>query len=169
MAADTLEKTMGFRVAKAMPSVPDPMQEKRELQEVADPTLRKLGLFAPSPRADESTFDYMARLGEHAAVFGPEERKRVNRYDLPPAALAEWVKQDLTIAEAEAEHPRYSLKPGELRDVTKIDRAGREVKEFYSDEATSVKPWMDMFKQPVVKYVSGGSAGIATENPSNLL
>jgi hypothetical protein len=167
MSADTLEKTMGFRVAKAMPSAPDPMLEKRELQEVADPTLRKLGSFAPAPRADENTFDYMARLGEHAAVFGPDDRKGVNRYDLPPAALAEWVKQDLAIAEAEAERPRYSLKPGELREVVKTDRAGREVKEFYSDEQTGTKPWMEQFKNPVVKYVSGGSAGIATENPSN--
>ena len=167
MSADTLEKTTAFKIAKAMRVVPDTMQEKRELQEVADPTLRKLGLFAPAPRADENNFDYMARIGEHLAVFGPDERKKVDRYSLPPAVLAEFVRQDLEIAEAEAERPHYSLKPGELREVVKIDRAGREIKEFYSDEATGVKPWMDQFKPQVIKYVSGGSQGIATGQTSD--
>jgi hypothetical protein len=53
-----------------------------------------------------------------------------------------------------------------LREVIKHDHSGREVHEFYSDEATGVKPWMDMFKPQLIKYVSGGSAGIATpDNP----
>ena len=109
MSADTFEKTLRFKIAKAMTGVPDTMQEKHELQRVADPTLRKLGSFAPAPRADENNFDYMARIGEHVAVFGPEDRKGVDRYSSPPSALAEWVKQDLAIAEAEIEHPRYLL------------------------------------------------------------
>ena len=64
--------------------------------------------------------------------------------------------------EAEAERPHYSLRPGELREVIKQDASGRNVHEFYSDAQTGVKPWLDQFKPPLIKYVSGGSAGIAT-------
>jgi hypothetical protein len=101
-------------------------------------------------------------LGTYAAHFGPEDRRAVNRFSLPSAALAEFVRQDLEIARQEIEHPHHSLKPGELREVVKVDRGGREVKEFYSDEATGVKPWFNQFKSPLVKYVSGGSAGISS-------
>jgi hypothetical protein len=80
MSVDTIEQTKAFRIAKAFTGVPDPMLEKRELQEVVDPTLRNLGFFAPAPRADQNNFDYMARVGEHLAAFGPEDRKRGDRY-----------------------------------------------------------------------------------------
>jgi hypothetical protein len=153
-----------FKHMKALGGAPDPMQEVKELQVDADPYFQKVGTFAPAPKPKERPSDYAARLGEHAAAWGPEDRKRVNRYNLPPAALAEWVKQDLEIMEAEAERPRYSLKPGELREVIKTDRGGRQIHEFYSDEATGVKPWLDMFKPAVIKYVSGGSKGIATND-----
>jgi hypothetical protein len=105
-------------------------------------------------------------MGTFAAHFGPEERKRINRFSLPSSALAEVVRQDLDIARQEIEHPRHSLKPGELREVIKQDASGRNVHEFYSDAETGVSPWMDMFKPQLVRYVSGGSAGIATpDNP----
>jgi hypothetical protein len=58
------------------------------------------------------------------------------------------------------------LKPGELREVKRADVSGREFGEFYSDEATGVGPWFNQFKDPVVKFVSGGSAGIVTEPAS---
>ena len=115
---------------------------------------------------NKSEADHLAKLGTYAAHFGPEERKAVNKFTLPSAALAEFVKQDLEIARQEIERPKYSLKPGELREVIKTDRAGREIHEFYSDETTGVKPWLDAFKPQLIKYVSGGSAGIATtDNP----
>ena len=108
----------------------------------------------------------MARIGEQAAAFGPDDRKGADRYALPRDALAEWVKQDLAISEAEAERPRFSLKPGELREVVKHDQSGRPYYEFFSDEHTGVGPWFNAFKPQVAKYVSGGSAGISDSPPN---
>jgi hypothetical protein len=160
--SDTLEKTMLFRRIQAQQAIPDPMQDKRELQVVADAIFEKLGSRAPAPGSKENDADYMVRIGEQACCYGPEERKHFDRRKLYGPALAEVVKQDLEIARQEIEHPRYSLKPDELREVKRSDASGREFSEFYSDEATGVKPWFEQFKEPVIKYVSGGSAGIAT-------
>jgi hypothetical protein len=165
MSVDTLENTKAFRLAKLAKGVPDPMEEVNELHAVADSKFEKVGTYAPAPESN-NIHDYMATLGEHAAAWGPEERKFIDRRKLYGPALAETVRQDFEIMEAESERPRYSLKPGELREVVKTDQSGRPVIEFYSDEATGVKPWLDMFKPQVVKYVSGGSAGIS-QDPSS--
>ena len=163
--SDEFEKTSIFKRFKATPSVPDPLEGKMAAQIAFDEVLTPLGIRAPPPEPKKSEGEYLARLGEHAATFGPEERKRVNRYNLPSAALAEFVRQDLEIARQEIERPRYSLKPGELREVVKHDASGRPYSEFYSDEATGVKPWFDQFKDQTVRYVSGGTAGINTDPP----
>jgi hypothetical protein len=154
------EDTMLYRRFKAQPGVPDKFADSEQATIAFDEVLTLLGVRAPRRGPNESEADHLAKLGEHAAAFGPEERKHINRYNLPSAALAEFVRQDLDIARQEIEHPRYSLKPGELREVVKTDRAGREVKEFYSLSGPSI--WMDQFKDPMAKYVSGGSKGIAT-------
>jgi hypothetical protein len=162
--SDEFEDTMLYRRFKAQPSAPDPLEDKIQARLAFDEVLTPLGIRAPAPEPKESEADYLAKLGTYAAHFGPEDRKAVNRFTLPSAALAEFVRQDLDIARQEIERPKYSLKPGELREVVKTDRAGREIKEFYSDEQTGVKPWMEQFKSPVIKYVSGGSAGISRDH-----
>ena len=86
--------------------------------------------------------------------------KSINRYSFPPAALAEFVRQDLDIARQEVTRPNHSLKDGELREVIKEDGSGRPIYEFYSKTGPST--WMDSFKEPVMRYVSGGSKGIRT-------
>ena len=169
MSTDTLEKTILYRTLRALPSVPDPMQEVKEFAAIADFKFEKVGSFAPAIEPTDKIYDYAARVGEKAAAWGPEERKYIDRRKLYGPALAEIVRQDLEIMEAEAERPRFSLKPGELREVVKTDRSGRPHIEFYSDEATGVKPWMDQFKPQVVKYVSGGSAGISGAPPSGYI
>lgn len=164
--SDGFERTSIFRRFKATPSPPDPLEDKLAAQIAFDEVLSPLGVRAPPPEPKESEGDYLARLGEHAAAFGPEERKRVNRYNLPSAALAQFVHDDLEIARKEIEHPHQSLKPGELREVVKHDQSGRPYSEFYSDEQTGVGPWFQQFMPEVIKMVSGGSKGIATpENP----
>jgi hypothetical protein len=164
--SDAFEDTMLYRRYKAQPPIPDKFADSTEATIAFDEVLTPLGLRAPMRGPNESEADHLAKLGEHAAVFRPEDRKCVNRYNLPSSALAEFVKQDLEIARQEIERPHYSLKPGELREVVKTCRAGREIHEFYSDEATGTKPWLDAFKDPIVRYVSGGSQGIATtDNP----
>jgi hypothetical protein len=158
--ADDLTDTSLFKRLRATLSTPDPMQDKVQAQIAFDEVLTPLGIRAPGPEPHESDSAYLARLGEHAAAFGPEDRKSINRYALPPAALTEFVRQDLDIARSEINHPNHSLKPGELREVIKEDASGRPYYEFYSKSGPSV--WMDSFKEPVMRYVSGGSKGIRT-------
>lgn len=129
-----------------------------EAQRVFDEVLTPLGIRAPGPEPKESEAQYLARLGETCAAFGPDERKSVNRYNLPAAALAEFVKEDLEIARQEADTPHYTLKEGVLTERHRTDRSGREVTEFYSKSGPSV--WMKQFWGNEVKYVSGGSKGI---------
>jgi hypothetical protein len=67
----------------------------------------------------------------------------------------------LAIAKAEIDHPNHSLRPNEVREITKIDRAGRPVTEFH----TKLGPmfWMQQFTDPLISLVSGGSAGIGRD------
>jgi hypothetical protein len=155
---DSFENTSLFKRFKAQPSVPDPLADKIQAQQVFDEVLSELGTRAPPPEPRESEAQYLARLGEHAAAFGPEERKSVNRYALPAAALAEFVRQDLEIAKAEVERPHYTLKEGVLTERHREDAAGRPITEFYSKSGPSV--WMKQFMDPDERYVSGGSNGI---------
>ena len=163
----TFDDSKAVRSAQALQIAPDKMEEVSELHAVVDSSFEKVGAYAPSPDGP-NTNDYLAKVGTYAAAWGPEERKRINRYNVKGKALTEIVREDLQIMEAEAERPRYSLRPGELREVIKTDASGRNVHEFYSDAQTGVKPWMDMFKPQVIRYVSGGSAGIATPDSQPL-
>ena len=156
--ADSLEDTTLFRKFQAAPSVPDPLADKVAAQAVFDEVLSPLGIRAPGPEPKESDAQYLARLGETCAAIGPEERKSVDRYSLPSAALATFVKEDLEIARKEAETPNYTLEEGILTERRRADRSGREVTEFYSKSGPSV--WMRAFTGDEVKYVSGGSQGI---------
>jgi hypothetical protein len=162
---DPFESTALIQKLRATPTGPNEEAEKRELQAVADDILAKLpgGCRAVTFKADETHAEYVAVIGTQLAVFGPLERKGIDRLRLAkdsPAALAEIVREDFEIANAEIERPRYSLKPGETRAVVKVDRAGREITEFFNAENRCA--WMDDFKPQTISYVSGGSAGIAT-------
>jgi hypothetical protein len=155
---ESFEDTLLFKRFKAQPSVPDPLADKVQAQAAFDEVLSPLGVRAPPPEPKESEAQYLARLGEHAAAFGPEERKGVNRYNLPAAALAEFVRGDLEIAKAEIEHPNYTLRADVLTERHIEDASGRPITKFYSKSGPSI--WMDSFKDPVMRYVSGGSLGI---------
>lgn len=155
---EPFEDTTLFKKFRAQPSVPDPLADKIQAQAAFDEVLSPLGVRAPPPEPKESEAQYLARLGEHAAAFGPDERKSVNRYDLPAAVLAEFVKGDLEIAKAEVERPNYSLKEGVMTERHRQDASGREIIEFYSKSGPSL--WMNQFMGDEVKYVSGGSQGI---------
>jgi hypothetical protein len=104
MSDDLIETTL-FKELRATPSAPNPIAEQREAQVAFDDVLWPLGLRAPSPEQGESNTSYLARLAEHAAVFGPEDRKAIDRRKLPPAALAEIAREDLAIAKAEIDRP----------------------------------------------------------------
>ena len=158
---DDLTETSLFKRFKATPSVPDPMADKVQVQIAFDEVLSQLGTRAPPPEPRESEAAYLARLGEHCAVFGPEDRKRIDRSKLPSAALAEFVREDLEIARKEALIPNYTLKEGVLTERRRADQSGREFIEFYSKSGPSV--WMDQFADPVLKFVTGGSNGIAND------
>jgi hypothetical protein len=159
--ADELDQTTLFRKLKAMPSVPDPMADKVQVQAAFDEVLSQLGTRAPPPGPKESDHDYLATLGETCAIFGPEERKRIDRSKLPSAALAAFVNEDLEIAKQEALIPKYTLREGVLTERRRADQSGREFIEFYSASGPSI--WMDQFADPVLKYVTGGSNGIAND------
>ena len=145
---------------KATPSGPDSLADKIGAQQVFDEVLTPLGVRAPGPEPKESDAEYLARLGETAAAFGPDDRKSVNRYALPAAALAEFVREDLAIAAAEVESPHHTLKEGVLTERHRQDASGRPITEFYSASGPSI--WMNTFADPVVRQVSGGSDGILT-------
>jgi hypothetical protein len=158
--SDNFEGTSLFRRFRATPSARDPNADKLEVQETFEEVLSQLGTRAPAPEPNESEGAYLARLGDICAVFGPEERKRVDRSSLPSAALAEFVRQDLEIARQEVERPNYTLKEGVLTERRKSDESGREFIEFYSKSGPSI--WMKDFEPPTVAYVSCGSQGFAT-------
>jgi hypothetical protein len=155
---ESFEETTLFKKFKAAPQVPDPLADKVQAQAAFDEVLSELGVRAPPPEPKENEAQYLARLGEHAAAFGPEERKGVNRYSLPAGALAEFVREDLQIAKAEVERPHYTLKEDVLTERHVADASGREITKFYSKSGPSV--WMKQFMPPEVKYISGGSNGI---------
>ena len=160
---DDLAKTDIFREMAETPCEVSPLARQRDLQAAFDAVLSKLGSRAIAPDEGENDFHYLAKLATQAAMYGPPERREIARLSLPPAALAIVAQQDLANARAEIERPRHSLKPGETREVKKIDRSGRPVTEFYNAD-NSPDFWMDQFKPPLVSYVSGGSKGIC-ENP----
>ena len=162
-----LAETALFQKLKATPVAPNPLDEKREAQRSFDEVLSKLGSAAVAPEDGESNAHYLAVLGTQAAAYGPEERRKIDRVRLAneaPAALAEIAQEDLTIARVEIERPYYSLKPGETREVRKIDRSGRPFIEFYNRDGPGF--WMEQFKDQMVHKIAGGSAGIATDRGS---
>jgi hypothetical protein len=163
-----ITKTELFQKLRATEAAPNPLAEQRQAQCAFDEVLSKLGTRAVAPVSGESPEHYLAVLAQQAAAFGPEERKQIDRQSLAavsPAALAEVARQDLEFARSEIEHPKHSLKDGEVREVVKIDRAGHQITEFYTKD-NSPSFWMDMFKGDVVSMVSGGSKGFATEDRS---
>jgi hypothetical protein len=139
--------------------------KQRELQAAFDDVLSKLGTRAIGPDEGETDQHYLAKLSTQAALYGPPDRRNIDRLSLPPDALANIAKGDLEYARAEIERPRHSLKPGETREVKKVDRSGRTITEFYNYD-NSPGLWMNEFKSPLESYVSGGTAGIC-ENPSS--
>jgi hypothetical protein len=159
-----LEATSTWRELKAVAATPNPDANHREVQLAADDVLRPLGSMAVAPKAGEDGASYLAVIGTQLAGYGPEERRQIDRLRLAreaPAALAEVVREDLQIAKAEIEHPNHSLRPNEVREVTKIDRAGRPVTEFH----TKLGPmfWMQQFTDPLISLVSGGTQGIGRD------
>jgi hypothetical protein len=159
-----LTETALFKELRAIQTYRDPLDDKVAAQAVFDDVLSQLGERAVAPERGETNAHYLAVLGTQAAQYGPDERKRIDRCSLPPAALAEVAREDLAIAKAEIERPHHSLRPGEVREVTKVDRSGRPAIEFYSLDGPSF--WMKEFMDPVVRLVSGGSRGIATTDRS---
>jgi len=159
--ADELTETTIFQELRATPIERDMLGEKRSAQGAFDEVLSKLGSRAVAPRDGESSAHYLAVLATQAAEYGPEKRRQINRLSLPPQALAEIAREDLQYAKAEIERPNHSLRPDELREVIKTDRAGHQISEFYSKRGPSI--WMDQFKGDTIRMVSGGSAGILTD------
>jgi hypothetical protein len=162
--ADLMKSDIFREMAETPPEPMSPLERKRDLQKAFDAVLSKLGSGAIAPEEGEDDFHYLATLATQAAQYGPPDRREINRLGLPPRVLAVVAQQDLDHARAEIERPRHSLRPGETREVQKIDRSGRPITEFYNCE-NSPGFWMNEFKPPLESYVSGGTAGINT-NPS---
>ena len=141
------------------------LARSRPLQAEFDEPLVELGSFAPGKQVMESDEAYAVKLGECAAGFGPDERKRIDRSKLHGPALAAFIKEDLEILKAEAHTPNYTLREGVLTERQRTDASGRKFTEFYSKSGPSI--WMDSCgNDPIIRYVSGGSKGIATpDNP----
>jgi hypothetical protein len=161
---DYFERASLFRRFKATPSIPDPKADMVQAQAAFDEVLSQLGTRAPPPEPKESEADYLVRLGETCAAFGPDDRKAIDRSELPSAALAEFVKEDLEIARQEVITPNHTLKEGVLTERRRADQSGREFIEFFSKSGPGI--WMKQFADPVARYVSGGSKGILTTDNS---
>jgi hypothetical protein len=160
---NSIEKTGIFRDAisiKATP--PSDIDRKRQLQSVCDDTLVAIdGERAVAPKRHESDDSYVAVLNTQLARKLALERRDINYGSLPANVGVRFLQENLELAKAEAERPRYSLRPGETREVIKTDRAGHQISEFYNAEGRC--SWVHDFEPDTISVVSGGSDGIATE------
>jgi hypothetical protein len=155
-------ETALYHEAQASPRSHDPEAVKLEIAALADSVLGQLGARAPAPIAGEGKAAFTARIGEALAAYGPEERRSLDRRSLPFREVAEVVRADLAYAEREIAEPLHSLKDGEVREVIRLDDSGRPMHTFHSrTEGPSF--WMNAFREPVLRFVSRGSDGIATE------
>ena len=157
---DALDRTAIFINARTSPQRPDRDVSKAQLHREADETFRTLGeqmggdvaLQALAFVPGEGDTKYLARVAT-AAEFGPPERRAYKRAEMIPQQLALEARIDLDDLEQETIRPLHSLRDDELSAVTKTDRSGRPMTEFYSRRGPSV--WMDAFADPVRRYVSG--------------
>ena len=78
--------------ASRLDGVPDAFADSNQATIAFDEVLTPLGLRAPMRGPNESEADHLAKLGTFAAHFGPEDRKAMNRFHSPSAALAEFVR-----------------------------------------------------------------------------
>jgi hypothetical protein len=106
----------------------------------------------PRPPPGEEDTKYLARVATAAAEFGPPERRAYKRAEMIPQQLVLEARIDLDNLQQETIRPLRSLRDDEWRAVTKTDRSGRSMTEFYSRRGPSV--WMDAFADPVRRYVS---------------
>ena len=130
---------------------------QQQLHARVDETFRTLGeqmdlpLCAPTPAPGEDDTKYLARVA--TAAYGPEERRALKRADMVPTQLALEARIDLDNLHQKTVRPLRSLRDDELRAVTKTDRSGRPMTEFYSRRGPLV--WMDVFADPVRRFVWG--------------
>jgi hypothetical protein len=155
-------ETAFYREAQSQPRPYDPEAVKFEIQSLADSVLSHLGARAPASIPGEGKAAYVARIGEALAAFGPEDRRLLDRRSLPFSAVAEVVRADLDFAAREIAEPLHSLKDGEVREVIRLDDSGRPFHTWHNNPP-SCGFWLDQFREPVLRFVSQGSNGIATE------
>jgi hypothetical protein len=148
------------REAQREPRRYDPDELKTEISVHADEVASQLGRRVPAPIPGEGKALHVAKIGELLAEFGPVERRSIDRRSLPFRDVCEVVRADLEFARAEVERPHHSLKDGEVREVTKLDDAGRPMTEWHT-RTEGCRWWMNDFAGPL-RYVSGGTNGIAT-------
>jgi hypothetical protein len=148
------------REAQREPRRYDPDELKMEISVHADEVLSQLGRRAPASIPREGKALHVAKIGELLAEFGPVERRSIDRRSLPFRDVCEVVRADLEFARAEVERPHHSLKDGEVREVTKLDDAGRPMTEWHT-RTEGCRWWMNDFAGPL-RYVSRGTDGIAT-------
>jgi hypothetical protein len=133
------------------------------LQIVVDKAMAPFGERAVAPQVGESDESYMAVCNTQIARKLAPERRAINYLKVPAAVGARLLQENIELAKVEGDHPNHSLADNEVREITKLDRSGRPITEFHIKLGPSF--WMDQFKGDG-KYVSGGSAGIATEDRS---
>jgi hypothetical protein len=162
---------MLLRRFAATPQIPAPNADtdafRQRIDEVCQlPGVEALQLVAPVRGPKEGESDFIIRSGLFCVdAAGATERLAIDRTQCDSAALAAVVEGDIEALRQEGLTPRRSLKPYELREVVRTDASGRETREFYGEHPSV---WMDAFKPPLVKFVSGGSQGIATPDSPQL-
>jgi hypothetical protein len=125
--SDVLEKTALYREAQSQPRPYDPEGVKREVQILVDDVVVQLpgGVRAPALIPGEHSARYAARADEMLIPFLPPEGRDVNRRALPFRDVAEILRVDLELARKEIDNPNFSLADGEIREVIRLDDAGR--------------------------------------------
>ena len=129
-------------------------QEQRETDNWAvqekwhEKVFRPRGTSAPSFLDGENTERYRRRMMNKAVPFVAADLQTVKIDDLYGSALDHYEQRYFESAAAEAARPT-NIPAGELREVKKTDRSGREISEFYG----SPKTWLDWFGAPKKRLV----------------
>ena len=111
-------------------------QEFKAIQYHADSVLREFGKTAAKhiePRGTESAHAYRIRVAQTLAGETKKYRHTEISPTIDPASLAEVEAQIYADAFKQSRHP-LDLKPGEFREIKKVDNAGRVVSEFVTGE-----------------------------------
>jgi hypothetical protein len=164
-----------IKTAKDLTSIrfaPDPEEAKTEIRVEVQKMMDKINEHRatpevgdiPAPLKGETEGQYLKRAIDCALPYLNQDMQvAVIRSD--PIALAHLLPEIEKQVDSEALRPVNSMryrKPGVLKEVVYEDQSSRTIHEFHGHP----NDWMDAYKDPVIRKVSGGSKSLE-DTPSD--